>query len=66
MYRPDLRWRQQREGEDNEDRELSHRMTSTRSTESYDMERSTTSLNNTTVVFGYGRWVFVRLMGQGR
>ena len=35
------------------------------STESHDMELSTTALNNTTVVFWYGRWVLVRLMGQG-
>ena len=26
------------------------------------MEPSTTALNNTTVVFWYGRWVLVRLM----
>ena len=37
-------------------------MTSTRSTESYDMEPSTTALNYTTVVFWYGRWVLVWLM----
>ena len=36
--------------------------TSTRSAESYDMEPSTTALNNTTVVFWYGRWVLVWLI----
>ena len=34
------------------------RMASTRSAESCDMEPSTTALENTTVVYWYGRWVF--------
>ena len=36
--------------------------TSIRSRESYDMEPSTTALNNTTVVFWHGPWVLVWLM----
>ena len=47
------------------DSELKHRLTSTRSTESSDMEPSAIAVNNTTVAFWYGRWVFVQLMGQG-
>ena len=76
MYRSDLTWRQQREGEDNETASWIEieagvvivnplrplRMASTRSAESCDMEPSTTALESTTVVYWYGRWVFVQLM----